>query len=87
MRRPNRPTVDLLSQIATREEGDACPDRTRVAAQKPRIVPIPGTLKLERLDESGAAAIELMSHDLREIAVGHRRAQRPGGRAPKVADR
>lgn len=65
----NRALVDLLGQIAA--EKHATPAQIALAwllAQKPWIVPIPGTTKLERLDENiGAAAIELTADDLREI--------------------
>jgi aryl-alcohol dehydrogenase-like predicted oxidoreductase len=61
--------VNLLGTIAARKQ--ATPAQIALAwllAQKPWIVPIPGTRKLERLDENlGAVAIELTSNDLREI--------------------
>jgi aryl-alcohol dehydrogenase-like predicted oxidoreductase len=61
--------VDLLGEIAARNQ--ATPAQIALAwllAQKPWIVPIPVTRKLERLDENiGAAAFELTSDDLREI--------------------
>jgi hypothetical protein len=61
--------VDLLSAIAKRKK--ATPAQIALAwllAQKPWIVPIPGTRKLERMVENiGAAEIELTSADLREI--------------------
>ena len=55
--------------IAEQQERDAGADRARVAAaQKPWIVPIPGTTKLHRLEENlGAADVELTPDDLREI--------------------
>ena len=68
-RKANQPIVDLLSQIAARKK--ATPAQIALAwllAQKPWIVPIPGTRKLDRLDENlGAAAIELTPDDLRDI--------------------
>jgi aryl-alcohol dehydrogenase-like predicted oxidoreductase len=68
-RKANQPIVDLLSHVAARK--NATPAQIALAwllAQKPWIVPIPGTRKLERLDENlGAVAIELTSDDLREI--------------------
>ena len=68
-RKANQPIVDLLSHVAARKH--ATPAQIALAwllAQKPWIVPIPGTRKLERLDENLAAvAIELTSDDLREI--------------------
>jgi aryl-alcohol dehydrogenase-like predicted oxidoreductase len=68
-RKANQPIVDLLSHLAAKK--NATPAQIALAwllAQKPWIVPIPGTRKLERLDENlGAVAIELTSDDLREI--------------------
>jgi aryl-alcohol dehydrogenase-like predicted oxidoreductase len=68
-RKANQPIVDLISQIAARKK--ATPAQIALAwliAQKPWIVPIPGTRKLERLHENlGAAAIELTADDLRMI--------------------
>ena len=61
--------VDLLKRIGS--EKGATPAQIALAwllAQKPWIVPIPGSRKLERLDENiGAAAIELTADDLSEI--------------------
>jgi aryl-alcohol dehydrogenase-like predicted oxidoreductase len=68
-RKANQALVDLLGEIAERKK--ATPARIALAwllAQKPWIVPIPGTTNLKRLEENiGAAAIELTSDDLREI--------------------
>jgi aryl-alcohol dehydrogenase-like predicted oxidoreductase len=68
-RKANQTIVDLLTHVAARK--NATPAQIALAwllAQKPWIVPIPGTRKLERLDENLAAvAIELTSDDLREI--------------------
>jgi len=68
-RKANQPVVDLLSAIAKRKK--ATPAQIALAwllAQKPWIVPIPGTRKLERMVENiGAAEVELTSADLREI--------------------
>ena len=67
--RANRVVVDLLERIAAQKE--ATPAQIALAwllAQKPWIVPIPGSRKLERLEENiGAAAVELTSDDLSEI--------------------
>ncbi|PYP19114.1 MAG: hypothetical protein DMD52_00060 [Gemmatimonadetes bacterium] len=53
-------------------------------AQKPWIVPIPGTRKLERLEENiGAAAVELTSADLREIESAASRITIQGARYPE----
>jgi aryl-alcohol dehydrogenase-like predicted oxidoreductase len=68
-RKANQALVDLLAEIAKRK--NATPAQIALAwvlAQKPWIVPIPGTTKLERLKENiGAAEIQLTSDDLREI--------------------
>jgi len=65
----NKPLVDLLVQLAARK--NVTPAQLALAwllAQKPWIVPIPGTRKLERLDENiGSIAIRLTADDLREI--------------------
>jgi aryl-alcohol dehydrogenase-like predicted oxidoreductase len=65
----NQALVDLLGKVAARKQ--ATPAQIALAwllAQKPWIVPIPGTTKRHRLDENiGAAAIELTADDLREI--------------------
>jgi aryl-alcohol dehydrogenase-like predicted oxidoreductase len=68
-RRANQVLVDLLGEIAKRKQ--ATPAQIAIAwllAQKPWIVPIPGTTKLRRLEENlGSASIELGADDLREI--------------------
>jgi aryl-alcohol dehydrogenase-like predicted oxidoreductase len=68
-RKANQAMVDLLGKIA--EQKQATPARIALAwllAQKPWIVPIPGTRKLVRLEENiGAAEVELTADDLREI--------------------
>ena len=65
----NRALVDLLSAIAERKK--ATPGQIALAwllAQKPWIVPIPGTTKTARLEENvGAASLELTTDDLRDI--------------------
>ena len=67
--RANRAVVDLLERIGAQH--DATPAQIALAwllAQKPWIVPIPGTRKLHRLDENlGAVDIELTADDLNEI--------------------
>ena len=80
--RANRAVIELLQRIGA--EHDATPAQIALAwllAQKPWIVPIPGTRKLHRLDENiGAVEIELTADDLSEIreamdditVVGHR---------------
>ena len=68
-RRANQALVELLGEFAARKQ--VTPAQIAIAwplAQKPWIVPIPGTTKLRRLQENiGAAAVELTPDDLREI--------------------
>ena len=68
-RAANLALVDLLKTVATRKQ--ATPAQIALAwllAQKPWIVPIPGTTKMHRLEENiGAASVELTPDDLREI--------------------
>lgn len=84
-RKANQALVDLLGQIAA--EKKATPAQIALAwllAQKPWIVPIPGTTKLERLDENnGAAALELSGADLREIAGAAAQIAVQGARYPE----
>jgi pyridoxine 4-dehydrogenase len=76
-RRANGAFVDLLVRIAERK--NATPAQIALAwllAQRPWIVPIPGTTKLHRLDENIAAAdVELTADDLREIESAQIEAQ------------
>jgi len=84
-RKANHALVDLLGNIAKRKK--ATPAQIALAwllAQKPWVVPIPGTTKLERLDENiGAAAIELTSDDLREIESAASKITVQGDRYPE----
>jgi len=68
-RKANQAVVDLVGRIAAKKQ--ATPAQIALAwvlAQKPWIVPIPGTTKVYRLDENlGGAAVELMPDDLSEI--------------------
>jgi aryl-alcohol dehydrogenase-like predicted oxidoreductase len=68
-RKANQALVDLLGEIAARKEATAAQIAIAwLLAQKPWIVPIPGTTKPHRLEENiGAAAVELTPDDLREI--------------------
>jgi aryl-alcohol dehydrogenase-like predicted oxidoreductase len=83
-RQANRPLVDLLQQIADRR--NAMPGQIALAwllAQKPWIVPIPGTTKLAHFTENlGALQFELQADDLKEIADGFSRIGVQGARAP-----
>jgi aryl-alcohol dehydrogenase-like predicted oxidoreductase len=84
-RRANQALVDLLGEIAGRKQ--ATPAQIAIAwllAQKPWIVPIPGTTKLERLEDNiGAAAVELMRDDLREIEGAVSKVAVQGDRYPE----
>jgi aryl-alcohol dehydrogenase-like predicted oxidoreductase len=81
----NQALVDLLGTIAQRKK--ATPAQIALAwllAQKPWIVPIPGTTKLHRLDENlGAADIELTADDLREIETAASEIPVQGDRYPE----
>jgi len=88
-RKANRALVDLLGKIAERKK--ATPAQIALAwllAQKPWIVPIPGTRRLERLDENiGAVAVELTSDDLREIEIAASKITVQGARYPEYLER
>jgi aryl-alcohol dehydrogenase-like predicted oxidoreductase len=81
----NQALVDLLAQIARRK--NATPAQIALAwllAQKPWIVPIPGTTKLHRLEENiGAVDIELTPDDLREIDSAASKITVQGARYPE----
>lgn len=85
----NQALVDLLSQIAKKK--NATPAQVALAwllAQKPWIVPIPGTTKLNRLEENiGAAGVELMSDDLREIESASAKIKVEGARYPEAIEK
>jgi aryl-alcohol dehydrogenase-like predicted oxidoreductase len=84
-RKANQALVDLLGEIAKRKK--AAPAQIALAwllAQKPWIVPIPGTTKLHRLEENiGAAAIELTPDDLRDIESAASKITVQGARYPE----
>lgn len=81
----NQAFVDVLGTIAKRK--DATPAQIALAwllAQKPWIVPIPGTTKLFRLDENiGAVSIELTADDLRDIDSAAAKVPVQGDRYPE----
>ena len=81
----NRALVDLLGQIAKKKS--ATPAQIAIAwllAQKPWIVPIPGTTKLHRLEENiGAVAIQLTRDDLRDIETAAAKIKVEGARYPE----
>jgi aryl-alcohol dehydrogenase-like predicted oxidoreductase len=84
-RKANQALVDLLGELAKRKK--ASPAQIALAwllAQKPWIVPIPGTTKLHRLEENiGAASIELTQDDLREIKNAASKINVQGARYPE----
>jgi len=85
-RKANQALVNLLSKVA--EQKQATPAQIALAwllAQKPWIVPIPGTTKLHRLKENiGAANVELTPDDLREIEDAAAKIQVQGARLPEA---
>jgi aryl-alcohol dehydrogenase-like predicted oxidoreductase len=84
-RKANQALIDLLGKIAERKK--ATPAQIALAwllAQKPWIVPIPGTTKLKRLEENiGAVEIELTPDDLLEIETASSRIKVEGARYPE----
>jgi aryl-alcohol dehydrogenase-like predicted oxidoreductase len=85
----NQALVDLFGNIAERKQ--ATPAQIALAwllAQKPWIVPIPGTTKLHRLEENlGAANVELTADDLREIQTATSSITVQGARYPEHIER
>jgi len=81
--------VDLLRTIGERKK--ATPAQIALAwllAQKPWIVPIPGTTKLSRLEENvGAVAVELTADDLRDIDSASAKIKIEGDRYPEALER
>jgi aryl-alcohol dehydrogenase-like predicted oxidoreductase len=88
-REANQAMVDLLGKIAAGRK--ATPAQIALAwclAQKPWIVPIPGTTKLSRLEENlGAVAVELTPKDLREIDSAAAKITVQGDRYPEELER
>jgi aryl-alcohol dehydrogenase-like predicted oxidoreductase len=88
-RKANQSLVELLRTIAERK--NATPAQISLAwlmAQKPWIVPIPGTTKLHRLEENiGAVAVELTADDLREINSAASEINVQGARYPEEMER
>jgi aryl-alcohol dehydrogenase-like predicted oxidoreductase len=88
-RKANQALVDLLRQIAERR--NATPAQIALAwllAQKPWIVPIPGTTKLHRLEENiGAVSVELTPEDLTEIESAAANIAIEGERYPEKMER
>ncbi len=81
----NQALIDLLGSIAQKKK--ATPAQIALAwllAQKPWIVPIPGTTKLNRLEENiGAVSIQLMREDLRDINSAALNIKVEGARYPE----
>ena len=88
-RKANQALVDLLGEIAKRKK--ATPAQIALAwllAQKPWIVPIPGTTKLKRLEENiGATELELTQEDLREVESAASEIEVEGARYPEHLER
>jgi aryl-alcohol dehydrogenase-like predicted oxidoreductase len=88
-RKTNQALVDLLASIAQKKS--ATPAQIALAwplAQKPWIVPIPGTTKLNRLEENiGAVAVELTQGDLRDIETAAGKIAIEGARYPEAVER
>ena len=84
----NQAVVDLLGRIAKQKA--ATPAQIALAwllAQKPWIVPIPGTTKLHRLEENlGATDVELTPEDLRDIESASSNIKVEGARYPQWAE-
>jgi aryl-alcohol dehydrogenase-like predicted oxidoreductase len=85
-RKANLALVDLLNQVAAQKK--ATPAQIALAwllAQKPWIIPIPGTTKLHRLDENiGAVNVELTPDDLHELEEAAAKIQIQGARLPEA---
>ncbi len=85
----NMVLVDLVKQFA--QEKDATPAQIALAwvlAQKPWIVPIPGTTRIHRLEENlGAAGVELSEADLRKMDEAVAKIQLTGERYPEASQR
>jgi aryl-alcohol dehydrogenase-like predicted oxidoreductase len=88
-RKANRALVDLLGKIAERKQATSAQIALAwLLAQKPWIVPIPGTTKLHRLKENiGADAVELTPDDLREIETAAAKIKVEGARYPEHLER
>jgi aryl-alcohol dehydrogenase-like predicted oxidoreductase len=84
-RKANQALVDLLGVIAKRKKATSAQIALAwLLAQKPWIVPIPGTTKLKRLEENiGATEIELTQEDLREIETAASQIEVQGARYPE----
>src|SRR6267154_854735 len=88
-RKANRALVDLISAFASKKNATSAQIALAwLLAQKPWIVPIPGTTKLERLEENiGAVDIEPTADDLRELDVATAKITVQGARYPEELER
>jgi aryl-alcohol dehydrogenase-like predicted oxidoreductase len=88
-RKANQTMVDLVSRFARKKQ--ATPAQIALAwvlAQKPWMVPIPGTTKIHRLEENlGAANVELTPDDLRELDAAASKISVQGERYPESSQR
>jgi aryl-alcohol dehydrogenase-like predicted oxidoreductase len=85
----NQALVDLLAKIAARKKATTAQIALAwILAQKPWMVPIPGTTKLSRLDENdGAADVQLTADDLREIDDASSKIKVEGARYPEALEK
>ena len=88
-RKANQALVDLLGEVARRKNATTAQIALAwLLAQKPWIVPIPGTTKLPRLEENlGAVALELTPDDLRAIDAAASKIQVEGARYPEELEK
>jgi len=88
-RKANRALVDLIAAFAAKKSATSAQIALAwLLAQKPWIVPIPGTTKLERLEENiGAVAVELVPDDLRELDAATAKIPVQGDRYPAALER
>jgi aryl-alcohol dehydrogenase-like predicted oxidoreductase len=88
-RKANRALVDVIAAFAARKKATAAQIALAwLLAQKPWIVPIPGTTKLARVEENiGAAAVELTADELREITDATAAVPVQGDRYPQEVER
>jgi aryl-alcohol dehydrogenase-like predicted oxidoreductase len=86
-RKANQALVDLLSRVAQQKQ--STPAQIALGwllAQKPWIVPIPGTTKVHRLEENiGSTSVELTEDDLREINEAASKIRAQGARLPEAS--
>ena len=88
-RKTNRTLIDLLTEIAKRKKATSAQVALSwLLAQKPWIVPIPGTTKVNRLEENiGGAEVELTSEDLHQIDDAASKISIQGARYPEELER